>query len=130
MSHPRIGSNSANLVIDPSRSRETPPPATPFKDIVRGSAAVLLAGARVASSVVGLPVVSAAVSQPRIGGATSSGAATDPTAALLDQRYDDDLKLLSLQDQIQRHNRQISLLSNVMKARHETAKAAIGNLRS
>lgn len=131
MSHPRIGSNSAKLIIEASRSRQTPPPETPFRDIVRGSAAVLLAGARVASGVVGLPVVSAALSQPRIGATATGGATTtDPTQGLLDQRYDDDLKLLSLQDQIQRHNRQISLVSNVMKARHETAKAAITNLRS
>jgi hypothetical protein len=41
-----------------------------------------------------------------------------------------DLKLLALQDRIQRSNRQVVLISNVMRGRHDTAKSAISNLRS
>jgi hypothetical protein len=46
------------------------------------------------------------------------------------QNMNEDLQLLALQDQIQRNNRQIALVSNVMKARHDTAKSAISNIRS
>lgn len=42
----------------------------------------------------------------------------------------DDLRLLALQDQIQRCNRAIQLLSQVMKGRHDTAKEAISNIRN
>jgi hypothetical protein len=48
----------------------------------------------------------------------------------MEQRMSDELELLTLQSEIQRRNRQIALLSNVLKARHDTAKAAINNLRS
>ena len=39
------------------------------------------------------------------------------------------LYFLQLQQQIQEENRTYSTLSNVMKARHETVKNAIGNIR-
>jgi len=55
---------------------------------------------------------------------------SDPMQALQDQRLGDDLKLLALQDQIQRNSRQVALVSNVMKARHDTAKSTISNMRS
>ena len=41
-----------------------------------------------------------------------------------------DLQLLALQQKIQSHNRQITLLSNVMKARHDTEKSTLRNIRS
>lgn len=41
-----------------------------------------------------------------------------------------DLQLLALQQKIQSHNRQITLLSNVMKARHDTEKNTLRNIRS
>ena len=41
-----------------------------------------------------------------------------------------DLELLALQERIQRTSRQVMMVSNVMKGRHDTAKAAISNIRS
>ena len=138
MSLPRIGRNATRINIDKARKRETPPPPpSSFKEVVKGGAKLLLSGAQAATSVVGLPALSAAISGARSsvdnaksGSASSSKDATDPMKNMLDQRMSDDLKLLALQSQIQRHNRQISMVSNVMKARHDTAKAAIGNMRS
>ena len=42
---------------------------------------------------------------------------------------DQNLYFLQLQEQMAAENRQYSALSNVLKARHETVKNAIGNIR-
>ncbi|MCA9529849.1 MAG: hypothetical protein KC543_06915 [Myxococcales bacterium] len=42
---------------------------------------------------------------------------------------DEAMRLLALQAQISREERQYTTLSNVLKARHDTAKAVIGNVR-
>jgi hypothetical protein len=57
---------------------------------------------------------------------TSSG--SDPMAVIQAQA-DQSLYFLQLQQQIQEENRTYSTVSNVLKARHETVKNAIGNLR-
>lgn len=152
----KIGQNMSSLVIAPSRKRETPPPRVTFRKVMEGGAQILAAGARVATRIVGGPFLSAAVTagtpvagasagalpsvnsvrngagvsgSPGLGG---NAAPDDPLGAFASQGQgmSEDLKLLALQDQIQRNNRQIAMVSNVMKARHDTAKAAISNLRS
>ncbi|MCC6746414.1 MAG: hypothetical protein IT371_02075 [Deltaproteobacteria bacterium] len=135
MSLPRIGRNASQIDIETIRPRETPPPSTGFKDVLRQGAQVLLSGAQVATGMIGLPALSAAISNARPGSDVSGPVASssdpaDPLRAASSQKYGEDLKLLELQDQIQRQNRQISLVSNVMKARHETSKSAIGNIRA
>lgn len=134
MSQLKIGGNHQPMTVDTARVRQTPKPAVSFKGVLQTGARVLLSGARVASGIVGGPLLSAAVT-----GAASEGlgqsvdgadGSLDPARALHQQRMADDLKLLALQDSIQRNNRQISLVSNVMKARHETAKSTISNIRS
>ena len=40
------------------------------------------------------------------------------------------LELLSLQEQIQTNHRVFSTMSNVIRARHDTARAAIQNIRA
>lgn len=142
MSTPRIGKSNPSVTVDQTRPRETPRPAVTFASVLRGGAAVLASGARAAATVVGGPMLSAAVAGARAGadvtGASgllkgASGAGSDQgdaLKALQEQKVSDDLKLLALQSEIQRHDRQIQLVSNMMKARHDTAKAAIGNIRS
>lgn len=49
---------------------------------------------------------------------------------LAEARMSMDLKLIALQAEIQRNNRKVRMLSNVMKARNDTAKSAISNIRS
>jgi hypothetical protein len=143
MNHPRIISSSFNPVhVEPSRKRQTPPPLLTFQNVLKGGAQVLISGARVATQLVGGPVLSAAISRTgREASAALDGPHLTDTGGAMDdqqdlwksfseQRLTDDLKLLALQDRIQRDSRQVALISNVMKARHETAKSAIGNIRS
>jgi hypothetical protein len=40
------------------------------------------------------------------------------------------MQLLALQDQVQQDSQRFSTLSNVMRAKHDTAKAAVSNIRS
>ena len=39
------------------------------------------------------------------------------------------LQLLALQEQVQQENQRFTTVSNVMRAKHDTAKAAVSNLR-
>jgi hypothetical protein len=95
----------------------------------------------------GVPMVPRAGSVPASGSAaTPSGAslATSPTAgvgqaagaegaggieSVLADSQAFNLYYLQLQEQISAENRQFSTLSNVLKARHDTVKNAIGNIR-
>lgn len=128
-----------NLALDQRRARQTPQTPSTFKLAFAEGSRVLLAGAAAATRLVGLPTLSAAIS--RVGSDTVGTPADLETAGSAlgggnlgagqaSSRITDDLQLLALQDQIQREGRQIALVSNVMKARHETTKAAIGNIRS
>jgi len=150
MSGIKIGQSINGLTsVSRTRARQTPRPAVTFKDVMLGGAQVLLSGAKVATQIVGGPILSAAVS----GGLSSSGgvdassgqgiggtsggassgsgnAEVDALSAYQDQRLGDDLKLLALQEKLQSNNRQVTLVSNVMKTRHDTEKAAISNIRS
>jgi hypothetical protein len=126
------------VVVEQSRGRQTPRPRGTFKDVLRGGAQILLSGARVATQLVGGPALSAAITGAGMAADSAAGqpggaelpASGDPLNMMRDQRMSEELKLLALQDQIQRDSRQVALVSNVMKARHDTAKAAIGNIRS
>ena len=39
------------------------------------------------------------------------------------------MQLLGLQEQVQQENQRFTTLSNVMRAKHDTAKAAVSNIR-
>jgi hypothetical protein len=53
----------------------------------------------------------------------------DEMWALQEAGVRSNLEVLQIQERISRENRVFSTLSNVMKARHETARNAIGNIR-
>ncbi len=134
-----IGQSTNGITtVSRSRARQTPRPAVSFKKVLLGGAQVLLSGAKVASQIVGGPLLSAAVStgggqgaDAALGGSSSSGSGQmDSLKSYQDQKFGEDLKLLELQQKIQSNNRQITMLSNVMKARHDTEKSAISNIRS
>lgn len=86
---------------------------------------------------------SGAPMSPRIpvGSSAPVGGAPDPTAAgvtgvdptpidgVLGDSQAFNLYFLQLQEQISAENRQYTALSNVLKARHDTVKNAIGNIR-
>jgi hypothetical protein len=64
------------------------------------------------------------------GAPLSSGPGAAPSLEhVLDQNADQNLYFLGLQERISQENREFTAVSNVLKARHETVKNAIGNLR-
>jgi hypothetical protein len=63
-------------------------------------------------------------------GAQPGGAAGNPNLeASLQQSQDMNLYYLRVQEEVNAQNRTFTVLSNVMKAEHETVKTAIGNIR-
>jgi hypothetical protein len=152
--HPAIpASTDARLEIDATRVRQTERPAATFRSVLAGSVAVLMSGAEVATHVVGGPLLAAAVHDARVGaagalagpgaaapagGATGAAAlavaAGNPDMAnvetMMQQGQMSNLQLLALQQQVQQENQQFSTVSNVMRAKHDTAKAAVSNIRA
>jgi len=146
------------LVVEPTHQRQTQPPATPFRDLLATSVSVLSTGAEVATSIVGGPILAAAVhsagsnlaqgisGQPTgpvaglgAGPATASaltnpegGGGTDMAQMQAMQKESQvfNLQLLQLQENVQNENRHFTTVSNVLRASHDTAKAAISNVRS
>jgi hypothetical protein len=105
-----------------------------FAEVVRGGLGVVLGGASLAAGFVGAPLLSNAVRAGSTASATvgSSGGDGDMMQQMKElqrESRDMNLELLALQEQVQQENRRFSTASNVLKARHETAKAAIGNIR-
>ena len=140
-----------------SAPRVTPSTDVPFRDVVARGTGALVRGAQAAVlSLPGAPIVAAAV---RPGGAApaggpSTGPAVAPTvtgtaespvggAAVaspaagestsveqsLAQSQEFNLYYLQLQEQLSAENRAYTAMSNVLKARHDTVKNAIGNIR-
>lgn len=128
-----------------TRPRQTEAPPSPFRDILAGSVTVLMSGARLATHVLGVPSLAAAVQDSRAGGggAAPRTAMTATTSAMADGGGSDmaamqamqresqvfNLQLLELQEQIQQENRRFTTISNVLRAKHDTAKAAVSNIR-
>src|SRR5690606_7934409 len=138
--------------VAPTASRVTPKPATPFKSMLQASTLAVLSGAEAAAHrLPGGEVLAAAVrpgtagaapltaTSPMGGASGVSTSPTDPTAAggsapggiedALARQSQDTMYYLNLQMQVQDENRYYTTLSNTMKARHDTVKNSIGNLR-
>jgi len=152
MTTPILGSTKANLGVDVTRPRQTLRPRNRFTEVLRTGADVLLAGAGAASGLVGGPLVSAAVGAARaglgrLGGGATSGSAmgltstTGSTATttgnpeidamrqLQQEGNQASLQYLRLQQEMQQSNRRFSLASSVLKAKHDTARSVLNNLR-
>jgi hypothetical protein len=142
------------LELESSRARQTARPPRPFRDFLAGGVDLLMAGAEVATQVTAGPILAATVhdaraatsvalgrpfagasltAEPGAGGSTSTAAGVAPTALLQAGQPEGQLssaQLLVLQQQIQQESQQFSTLSNVMRAKHDTAKAAVSNIRA
>jgi hypothetical protein len=143
----RVDVARATVVVEPARARQTERSSTPFREVLATSVDVLMTGAEVTTGLVGGPALSAAVHGARkdlvgtLSGNTGShsagvmGARENPSAemaavhAMQRESQAFNLQLLALQEEIQQENRRFSTLSNVLRARHDTAKAAISNIR-
>jgi hypothetical protein len=158
MSSSRIDSTKSTVQIEQTRARQVEPPRSPFRDVLAGGANALMTGAEVATGVLGGPVLAAAVRQAKgdvvssIAGQPGGGAyggggggGTDYANAVLNgppgsematmhamqrEAQSFNLQLLNLQEEVQTENRRFSTLTNVIRARHDTAKAAVSNVRA
>ena len=143
-----------SITVEKTACRQTPEPAgEKFAKVLKKGALTLLGVAGGAASA--LPaggMLSAAVRSatatatagtpevgpqdprapaPAVGAAPPQGSSSDIDQmwALQEAGVRSNLEVLRLQESISRDNRVFSTLSNVMKARHETARTAIGNIR-
>jgi hypothetical protein len=142
------------LQINPSLERQTPPGR--FGEVMRRVAAELTQGVThglglAAPFIPGVGALSGAVlgtaTEPRnaVGNRLTSDTGTVPASLPRSEPSGSDLvgamknlskdtlganlQLLQLQESIQRENRHYTAISNVMRTKHESAKAAIANLR-
>jgi len=154
MTTPIYGSTNARLGVSLTRSRQTTKPRNRFTEVLRTGADVLLAGAGAASGLVGGPLLSAAVGAARAGlgriggGATggsssglghtniagtggtgSGGSEIDAMRQMQQEGQQASLQYLRLQQEMQQSNRRFSLASSVLKAKHDTARSVLNNLR-
>lgn len=137
-----------STTLTPTASRITPEPTRPFSNVFRAGAVAVIDGAEAAAQrLPGGPLLSAALrpgfhgpvpgslgSPTGVQGAsgpvsTTGEASADPMSAAIQAQADNALHMLQLQHQIQEENRTYTTVSNLLKARHETVKNAIGNLR-
>jgi len=66
---------------------------------------------------------------PIASGGTGSGDAFEATRILQQEGQSFNLRYLELQERLQRETREFTALSNVMKVRHDAARAAIQNVQ-
>lgn len=131
-----------DVIIETSEPRATPRPVgSRFREVLDDGASALLTGVESAAAFVpGGGAVSAAIRGARSGSAggesplapgAAGGAGSEATEMqdVLRQAQDQSMMYLQLQEQISAENRRYTALSNVLKAQHETAKAAINNIR-
>ena len=135
------------LTVQVTTPRQTPEPASRrFTEALRQGAAVVLSGVSAAAGALpGAPLVAAAVrgagaaasaaggaaEAPAPGAAATSGSETGASdmERVMAESQAFNLYYLQIQEEMSRENRRFSALSNVLKARHETSKGAIGNIR-
>lgn len=144
------GGPSSGVSSTPTASRVTAPPARPFKQVMTAGAGAIIDGAEAAMQrLPGGPVLAAAV-RPGTGGShvpagatpegsggtagapggTGDGAGGEQSMEqVMSQNADKNMYYLQLQERISAESRAYTALSNVLKARHDTIKNAIGNIR-
>ncbi len=125
--------------VAPTTQRQTEPSG--FGEVMRAAAKGLADGVAVTASlaaplVPGGPIlagavregVRAATSPARSSVAGGSGDVVEATRALQQEAQSFNLQYLQLQESMQRDSREFQALSNVMKVKHDSAKAAINNI--
>lgn len=127
------------LQVAPSTQRIAEPSRfdLALQSAAHGAASSLAASVAVAAPFVpGGPVLAGAVRGAIAGAASPAAAAAagggsdlvEATRALQNQAQSFNLQYLQLQESMQRESREFQALSNVMKVKHDSAKAAIGNI--
>ncbi|HEU4385812.1 MAG TPA: hypothetical protein VFR85_20175 [Anaeromyxobacteraceae bacterium] len=123
--------------VAPSAQRQTEPSG--FGEVMRAAGKGLVDGVALTASlaapfVPGGPILAGAVREgvraatsPR-SAAGGSGDVVEATRALQQEAQSFNLQYLQLQETMQRESREFQALSNVMKVKHDSAKAAINNI--
>lgn len=154
-----VGGPATGVSIAPTAARVTPEPARPFQQVMSASSAAIVSGAEAAVSRLPGGSILAAAMRPGASGSYALSGANRPegpvgtaTSALsgsglgagsagslstgdpslqqvMSQDADQNLYYLKIQEQISAESRSYSAVSNVLKARHDTMKNAIGNIR-
>lgn len=152
------GGPSTGVTAAPSAARVTAPPGQPFKAMMGAGANAILSGAEAAvTRLPGGPILAAAL-RPDAGDAGAAPTGVGTTASLgsstpegtagtaglgsgtaggenggveaaLNQSANQNLYFIEIQERISAESRSYSAISNVLKARHDTVKNAIGNIR-
>lgn len=144
-------SDHVSLTIDSTEARQTPPPASRrFAEALEDgvdrlvheagdAASSLPGGTLVAAATRDVPVVSdpalgAGGERPEgPGGAEQAGgdggSDVDAYWRMQQESQEFNLQFLQLQEGLSQENRRFTALSNVLKARHDTTKAVIQNIR-
>jgi hypothetical protein len=135
MSPTRIDSTLAAVLVEPARTRQTARSEGGFGGVLAVGANVLLAGAEVVGGVMGGPVAALVVRGVRslVGGLMASatgGSEMAQVQALQRESQAFSLQLLDLQREVQDENRRFTVMSHVLRASHDTARAAVSNIRS
>jgi hypothetical protein len=154
MSTSRIDSNVPPVPVQGPKPSQAPA-STPFGQVLSGSNAVV-GGAQSNSGLAGAPAFAAATREVGaqvvgnvvggvVGGvlgggpgsaasaATATGSPVADFAQVTQMQKESQafsLQLLNLQQDVQDENRRFTTVSNVLKTAHDTAKGAVGNLRS
>ena len=153
-----VGGPATGVYETATAPRVTPEPARPFQQMMSAGSVAIVSGAEAAVTHLPGGGIIAAAMRPGVGGgqfATSAltsavgptGTATSGAAGgvpgvsgatsggdpsiqqVMSQDADQNLYYLKLQEQMSAESRSYSAISNVLKARHDTMKNAIGNIR-
>lgn len=126
-------SNDRSLSLVESRPRATAPDSGQrFREALAGAAGAAVSGLGTLLPF-GSGALSTVIATPSAGrtATTTAGltAGTSDSPGLARESADQAVELLALQQQIGLEQRQFTTVSNVMKARHDTAKNVVGNFR-
>ena len=132
--------NMGQMSVGRKRSQRAQRSGADFGEVLRSGGNMLLQGVQAAAGSLGIPGLSGSLAQMTSSSSASSsvsaapgqspGSDIDAMAKLQQDRMSSDLELLELQQSLHRQNREVALVSNVMKAKHDTTKNAIANLRA
>mgnify|MGYP001561325156 CR=1 FL=1 len=145
---------SSGLHVEQTRSRTArkKPEGVTFGSVLRAGAGAILQGVELGAGVLGGTALSAPIRAARRGiegmrgeGPLTAGRGTggggsvgeggdrstmDEVRSLQEEAQNFNMEYLALQEETQQENRRFSTVSNVLKAKHDTSKAAINNIRS
>ena len=155
--HSRSQTNHPDVMATSTAHRVTPTDGPTFGEVMRGSAQQLLRGASAAVRVLPSgPIVAASVrpgmpglsvspglapgmgvgangsvgSAEGVGSPTGQGGvADDAVEGALTRSQEMNMYLIELQERVAAQNRAFTTYSNVLKAKHDTVKNAINNIR-